>query len=91
MSFLIVGPGAMGCLFAARLKRENHNVVLLDYRPERAALINKEGIRVEGVTGEYVIHVPTVIGKTSKAPDVVLICVKANQTKAVGIQFLFGF
>jgi len=82
MNILIVGPGAMGCLFAARLRKDNHNVALLDYRPERAALINKEGIRVEGVTGEYGIHVPTVIGKSSEAPDIVLICVKANQTKA---------
>jgi 2-dehydropantoate 2-reductase len=81
MNFLIVGPGAMGCLFAARLRRHNHNVVLLDYRPERAAFLNKEGIRVEGVTGEYGIHVPAVIGKASHSPDVVLLCVKANQTK----------
>jgi 2-dehydropantoate 2-reductase len=81
MNILVVGPGAMGCLFAACLRKSKHHVVLLDYRPERASLINKEGIRVQGVTGKYGIHVPTVIGKTSEIPDIVLICVKANQTK----------
>ncbi|MCP4667711.1 MAG: 2-dehydropantoate 2-reductase, partial [Deltaproteobacteria bacterium] len=92
MNILIVGPGAMGCLFAARLRKNNHNAALLDYRPERAALTNKKGIRVEGVTGEYEIHVPVVTGKTSEAPDIVLICVKANQTKeaAQGLKMWLG-
>jgi len=81
MKFLIVGPGAMGCLFAAQLKRADHDVTLLDYRRERAELINQQGIRVEGITGEYGIQVPTVTGQIPKTPDVVLICVKANQTR----------
>ena len=80
MNFLIVGPGAMGCLFGARLKRAGHDVTLLDYRQERSDFINEHGIRVEGVTGEYRIQVPTVTGEVSITPEVVLICVKANQT-----------
>ena len=81
MDFLVVGPGAMGCLFAARLKKADHHVTLLDYRQERADHINEHGIRVEGITGEYRIRVPTITKRDSRTPDVVLICVKANQTQ----------
>ncbi len=81
MDFLIVGPGAMGCLFAARLKQAGYNVTLLDHIEKRAALINKKGIRVEGILGEYTVQVPTVIGRISSFPDVVVICVKANETR----------
>jgi len=83
MNFLVVGPGAMGCLFSSRLKKAGHDVTLLDYKRERADLINDKGITVEGVTGEYHAAVPTVTGKISRTPDVVLVCVKSNQTHTV--------
>ena len=81
MRFLVVGPGAMGCLFAARLKKAGYDVTLLDYIKERAERINKQGIMVEGVTGEYNINVPTVAGEILTPPDVVLICVKSYKTR----------
>ena len=84
MNFLVVGPGAMGCLFAARLKKAGHIVKLVDYNPERANHISAHGIRVEGVTGEYKVPVPTVVGRVSEKPDVALICVKANRSRDVG-------
>jgi len=49
MHFLVVGPGAMGCLFAARLKMAGYEVTLLDYLQERARQINNQGIVVQGV------------------------------------------
>jgi 2-dehydropantoate 2-reductase len=82
VNILIVGPGAMGCLFAARLAKAGVDVRVLDYKKERAQRINENGIRVEGVTGEYLVNVPIVIGRTPGDPDVVLICVKSNQTQA---------
>ena len=81
MRFLVVGPGAMGCLFAARLTKAGFGVSLLDYSRERAELISRQGIRVEGVTGEYTVPVPASSGKGLETPDVVLICVKAHQTR----------
>lgn len=81
MNFLVVGPGAMGCLFAARLSKAGHPVTLLDYRQERAVLINRQGVNVEGITGEYRVQVPAVTGRVSLEPDVALICVKANKTR----------
>jgi 2-dehydropantoate 2-reductase len=81
MNFLIVGPGAMGCLFAARLKKAGQDVTLLDHIEQRAGLINKQGIRVEGIFGDYTVKVPTVTGKIPVEPDVAVICVKANETR----------
>jgi 2-dehydropantoate 2-reductase len=81
MHFLVVGPGAMGCLFAAGLKRAGYEVTLLDYLPERARQINNRGIVVQGVTGEYNVKVPAVADRISIQPDVVLICVKSYTTK----------
>jgi 2-dehydropantoate 2-reductase len=81
MHFLVVGPGAMGCLFAAGLKRAGYEVTLLDYLPERARQINRRGIVVQGVTGEYTVKVPAVADRIFVRPDCVLICVKSYTTK----------
>lgn len=81
MKFLIVGPGAMGCLFAARLKMAGHDVILLDCIQENADLINKNGVRIEDLSCEFVSQVPVVLGKSSQSPDVVLICVKSYDTR----------
>jgi 2-dehydropantoate 2-reductase len=83
MHFLIVGPGAMGCLFAAMLARAGHRITLLDYRDERARLIRERGIRTEGISGEHSVVVDAVTSIPADIPQVVLICVKANSTEKV--------
>lgn len=81
MNFLVVGPGAMGCLFASRLKKAGHHVMIVDHKPERADFINKSGILIEGAAGEERVRVPVVTGRVPEETDVALICVKANQTR----------
>jgi len=81
MRFLVVGPGAMGCLFAGRLKMAGHETVLLDYHPERANLLNSSGIRIEGIGGESTVPVPVITGEPAGTPDTVLVCVKAGKTR----------
>lgn len=81
MKISIVGPGAVGCLFASYFSAAGKDVVLLDKSPDRAMTINRNGIRVEGIGGERNVKVkatanPADIGTT----DIVLICVKANDT-----------
>ncbi len=85
MHFLVVGPGAMGSLFAARLQRAGYEVTLLDYIKERATRINDQGIHVEGVTGHYTVKVPIITGGIPQPPDLVLICVKAYDTREAGM------
>jgi 2-dehydropantoate 2-reductase len=75
----------MGSLFAARLQKAGFEVTLLDYIRERATQINDQGIQVEGVTGHYTVKVPTTTGSLPKSPDLVLICVKAYDTREAAL------
>ena len=83
MNFLIVGPGAMGCLFAGHLKKAGHQVVILDYKAERADHINGNGISLVGVGGDFKVQVTAVTEKPARKIHVALICVKAYQTDEV--------
>lgn len=60
MRITVVGPGAMGCLFAARLAEAGEKVVLLDHRAERARELSEKGIVVEDGRGTGRVRVPVV-------------------------------
>lgn len=81
MEILIVGPGAMGCLFAARLYNTGYHVTLLDYNINRAIEITRQGIIVEGLSGEYSAKVPVTADPSGLRPDIVIIFVKSGKTK----------
>lgn len=82
MHFLVVGPGAMGCLFAGRLKMAGNQVELLDYRPERAMALHHAGIRLEDGSEHLQVKIPVITEDPRTAPDAVLLCVKAGATRA---------
>lgn len=83
MKIVIVGPGAMGCLFGAFLAKAGEEVYLLDKRNERAEYINKNGIKVEGVSGEFKAAVKAVAGINEiKKCDLIIICVKSYDTES---------
>jgi 2-dehydropantoate 2-reductase len=84
MKFLVVGPGAMGCLFAARLRIAGNEVALVDHDRDRAQKITEQGIRVTGISGTYEVRIPTAVGHAPFAPDFILICVKSTDTGAAG-------
>jgi 2-dehydropantoate 2-reductase len=82
MKIVIVGPGAMGCLFAAHLSKTKQEVWILDKSKERAALINEHGIIVEGQGGSWQAKVPaTTQAKEISSADLLLIGVKSYHTK----------
>ncbi|MDZ7582219.1 MAG: 2-dehydropantoate 2-reductase [Deltaproteobacteria bacterium] len=80
MQFLVIGAGAMGCLFAARLKRAGLEVGLYDKGAQRAQRIRAEGIEVQEVGGSFRVAVPVVSRKPDPGPDAVLLCVKSHDT-----------
>lgn len=87
MKIVVVGPGAMGCLFAARLVAVGNEVVLLDKEPSRAAALARSGIRVDDKDGTQQVGVPvTADPATLKAGDCVLVLTKAYDT-AAGIRW----
>ncbi len=85
MSILIVGAGATGGFFGARLARAGREVTFL-VRPQRAALLATRGLRITRPDGESDLTRPRIItadqlvaGDQLAGPfDVVLITVKAT-------------
>lgn len=81
MRTVIIGPGAMGCLFAALLTEFGHDVWLLDKSETRAGQIAQSGIRVEGIGGVRLVR-PKATSRPDDigAADLVFIWVKAYDT-----------
>jgi len=80
---VIVGPGAMGCFFAARLSAAGHEVWLLARTAHQAGLLNARGLVLED--GGSALHIPWQTATDDAArigmADVVLLCVKAYDTE----------
>src|SRR3989338_9040312 len=89
MKIVIVGPGAMGCLFAAFLAKSTPacrqagvEIWILDKNPERAKRINQQGISVEGISGNWQVEVKATASVEEIArADLIVICVKSYDTK----------
>lgn len=88
MRILVVGPGAIGCLLAARLSRTRHGVLLLARDEPQAATLRAHGIRVDRGARTEVFRVP-VAAADAPAPsvphwaaDAALYCVKTCDSAA---------
>lgn len=83
MKIVIVGPGAMGCLFSAFLSKAKEEIWLLDKNKERASQINQQGINIQGISGsDWQAQVKaTTEAKDIGQVDLIVICVKSYDTK----------
>lgn len=81
MRVVIVGAGAMGCLFGFLLHKAGKEVWLLEKYPDLIKQIRENGIRVEGISGEHLVF-PKITGEADeiKEVDLILIFVKAFDT-----------
>lgn len=82
MKIVIIGPGAMGCLFAAFLSKAKDEVWLLDKNKERAEKISGQGINLEGVSGDWQVR-PRVTAKVQEIgqADLIILAVKSYHTQ----------
>lgn len=82
MRIVVVGPGALGCLFAGLLSKKAE-VWLLDRDPARAErIIKNQGITCQGTSGKWQAKIPaTARPEDIGAADLVMICTKAYDTK----------
>ena len=81
MKIAVIGVGAMGSFYAAKLSKTN-DVIAFEHFENKINLINKEGINLieDNFTTNY--HVRCFKdGEVSQAQDLVLVCVKATQTQ----------
>jgi 2-dehydropantoate 2-reductase len=81
MEIVVVGPGAIGCLFAAYLARAGGTVSLLDHRPERTKLLTERGITVESERGGFHTRMKVTAKPAEiRSAELLILCVKANNT-----------
>ena len=77
MRFLVLGAGALGGYFGAKLIKGGADVTFL-VRPARAAQLQYDGLVVKAQDGEIRTQVKTVQrGELQGTYDVVLLCCKA--------------
>ncbi len=83
MRIVIVGPGAIGCLFAGFFAGSGKDVGLLDKNPDRVADIAAKGVRIEsgGVTHVVRVAVSAAPGDLGAA-DLLFVCVKSYDVPA---------
>ncbi len=86
MRIAIIGPGALGCLFAARLSltdNEQDQILLIDHNPERAKTLSKQGILYESQVIQECCPVPvSAVPASIDQVDILLCCVKAHQLQS---------
>ena len=83
-SCVVVGPGAIGLLFACRLSSVLANVALLDHRPDRARRLSGSGIRLVAADGADTTHRIGVYASARDvpfAPDTLVFTTKAYATQ----------
>jgi 2-dehydropantoate 2-reductase len=83
MRILVVGPGAIGSLFAGMLTSGGHEVWLLGRRREVVDTINREGITIEQVWTGATLRIPVraTVDPCDAAPAVLIVmCVKSPGT-----------
>ncbi len=82
---VILGAGAMGCLFGGLLKEDGLNVTLVDIRKDHVDAINSRGLRMVGFGGDRTIPVrATTEAASVPAADIVSVqCQAAHTSKAV--------
>ncbi|HSR35723.1 MAG TPA: 2-dehydropantoate 2-reductase, partial [Desulfurivibrionaceae bacterium] len=84
MRIVIVGPGALGSLFAARLSLGGHDVRLLDHDPNRAALLQEQGLLFEADGSARRVLVPASADPARIAEaELLLLCVKSYAVREV--------
>lgn len=83
MKIAIVGAGAMGSLFGARLALAGCDVVLIDVNDAHIAAINRDGLRLAADDGNHVAALPAGRAEDFTDPvDLMLVFTKAPHTAA---------
>jgi 2-dehydropantoate 2-reductase len=93
MKVAVIGPGALGCLLAAKFTLAGEEVWLVDYRPERAEFLTRQGISLQVPQGiEEVVKVPAGLSGEVGPVNLAILTVKAHQTAAaaLGLPLLLG-
>jgi 2-dehydropantoate 2-reductase len=82
MKIAVVGAGAMGCLFGARLKAHVPDLVLVDVWQEHIAMLNAHGLSIQkNAETEHVRLSACLPGNIPFQPDLIILFTKTFQTE----------
>lgn len=80
---LVIGAGAMGCLFAARIAESGAQVMLIDVDTARLEAIARDGITLTDDNGTRVVPLKTGMASDAAGPfDLVLLFTKGMHSRA---------
>lgn len=79
MKVAVVGPGAMGCLFAGKLAAAGMECLLADHNEERARRLSKSGVTIEwdGTSQSFPVKV---VNRLPAGLDLVIVLTKSYST-----------
>jgi 2-dehydropantoate 2-reductase len=84
MRVVVLGAGAMGAIFGGALSRAGAEVVFFDSRSEVVDAINRDGLRVSGIMGEFSLRCAAIIEPSDLGNfDMALVLVNAGATATV--------
>jgi 2-dehydropantoate 2-reductase len=84
LSVAVVGAGAVGCYYGARLAAAGAPVTMIG-RPAHVAAMRAQGLRLTTAGTELLVHVAAdTEAAAAAAARLVLVCVKSNDTEAAG-------
>ena len=83
MKICMIGSGAMGSVYGGLLSAAGYDVTLVDLRADHVAAIRANGLRVDGIGGEHVVHPPVFKDHAGLGPfDAAIVFVDGNSTRA---------
>jgi 2-dehydropantoate 2-reductase len=83
MRICVIGAGAMGGAYGAMLSRIGHDVTFIDIWDAHVAAIRAQGLRVDGVLGDHVLHIPAhAAPPPGYSADLAMIWTDTNNTRA---------
>lgn len=83
MKILVLGAGAMGCLYGGLLKENGNDVTLLDVSKQHVEAINKNGLVLETESGEKIIPIVAKYAQeVSEIPELLIVFTKTIHSKS---------
>ncbi len=83
MKIAMIGAGAMGGVYGGLLGRAGFPVSLIDCDPGRTDAIRRDGLRVEGVCGDFTIRLPAFPDAAGVDPvDLAIVFTDSNATRS---------
>ncbi|MGD9366532.1 MAG: 2-dehydropantoate 2-reductase [Desulfobacteraceae bacterium] len=83
MKTVVLGAGAMGCLFGGGLKTAGNDVLLVDVWKDHVERINSHGLAIDREGERQTVQVPACLPEeVGETPDLVLVFTKSFHTEA---------